>query len=130
MGYRTPDTEIRLFLLVILFDTRSFEEWVVPSVMLIGVFFDAFQHANISFNIQKTPQKIWHLLLNNPHFHVWHHTRDGREVDGNYGNSLLIWDRLFGTDVTQEYIPLELGITADQALQNDPISLQMLRSRT
>ena len=54
------------------------------------------------------------MLLNNPHFHVWHHTRDGTEIDGNYGNSLLIWDRLFGTDVTQDKIPLELGITAEQ----------------
>ena len=76
------------------------------------------------------PQKIWHMLLNNPHFHVWHHTRDGMKIDGNYGNSLLIWDRLFGTDVTQDNIPSNLGIAADQALQNDPISLQMLRSRT
>ena len=119
-----------ILLFVILFDTRSFAEWIIPSVMLVGVFFDAFQHANISFDIQKPIQKIWHLLLNNPHFHVWHHTRDGMEIDGNYGNSLLIWDRLFGTDVTRENTPLELGITTEQALQNDPLSLQMLRSRT
>lgn len=119
-----------IILFVILFDTRNFASWIIPSVMLIGVCFDAFQHANIRFNIQKTPQKIWHLMFNNPHFHVWHHTRDGREIDGNYSNSLIIWDRLFGTDVTQDHIPAELGIAADQALQNDPISLQMLRSRS
>ena len=41
----------------------------------------------------------------------------------------LIWDRLFGTDVTQESIPLD-GNATEQALQNDPLSLQMLRSRT
>ena len=57
-----------ILLFVILFDTRSFAEWIIPSVMLVGVFFDAFQHANISFDIQKPIQKNLAPLVEQPSF--------------------------------------------------------------
>ena len=118
-----------ILLFVFLFDTHHVEEWVLPSAMSVGVFFDAFQHSNIKMDMSKPWNKMWHMLFNNPHFHVWHHTREGHQYDGNYGNTLLVWDRLFGTDVTQAHIPEELGISAEQALVNTPVSLQLLRAR-
>ncbi|MBM74150.1 MAG: hypothetical protein CMK59_02010 [Proteobacteria bacterium] len=118
-----------IFLFVFLFDTHQVEDWVLPYAMTVGVFFDAFQHSNIKMDMTKPWNKLWHLLLNNPHFHVWHHTREGHRYDGNYGNTLVVWDRLFGTDVTQSHIPEQLGISSEQALVNSPLSLQLLRSR-
>ena len=113
----------------ILIDTRSWSEWLIPSVLMVGVFFDGFQHSNMRFNIHHPLGKLWHGLLNNPHFHAWHHVRDAQNCDGNYGNVLLIWDRLFKSDVTQKNIPNQLGLVDNQALQNDPLSLQLLRKR-
>jgi sterol desaturase/sphingolipid hydroxylase (fatty acid hydroxylase superfamily) len=118
-----------ILLFGVLMDTRSFADWVIPAAMSVGVFFDAFQHANIRMDLAKPWSRAWHMLLNNPHFHVWHHTRDGELRDGNYGNSLLVWDRLFGTDVTRPELPSALGIPDGQALRNDPLGLQLLRPR-
>ena len=120
---------IPIFIFGILFDTSSFAQWVLPASLGIGVFFDAFQHANLRFRIDKPFGKVWHTLFNNPHFHVWHHIRHGDERDGNYGNSLLIWDRIFGTEVTEGHVPTELGLKSFKALQENPIGLQLLRKR-
>lgn len=110
-----------------IFDIRAWSEWMLPSVLLVATFFDAFQHSNMRFNIEHPLGKAWHTLLNNPHFHAWHHVRDANNRDGNYGNVLLIWDRLFGTEVTEDTLPDLLGVSDDQNLQNDPLSLQLLR---
>jgi sterol desaturase/sphingolipid hydroxylase (fatty acid hydroxylase superfamily) len=113
----------------VLMDTSSFASWVIPATMGIGVLFDGFQHANLKVDIHNPLFKAWNLLLNNPHFHSWHHTRDGHLCDGNYGNTLVIWDRLFRSEVTQPESPARYGIGADQALQNDPMSWLLLRRR-
>jgi sterol desaturase/sphingolipid hydroxylase (fatty acid hydroxylase superfamily) len=47
--------------------------------------------------------------------------------DGNYGNVLLFWDRLFGTDVTGAEPPPLMGIDGDQRLENSLLGLQLLR---
>jgi sterol desaturase/sphingolipid hydroxylase (fatty acid hydroxylase superfamily) len=120
---------IPILLFGVLIDTTSFAQWVLPVSLGIGVFFDSFQHANLRFSIDTPFGRIWHSLLNNPHFHVWHHIRNGDEQDGNYGNSLLIWDRIFGTEVTGDYVPTELGLKSFKALQENPIALQLLRKR-
>jgi lathosterol oxidase len=113
----------------VLMDTSSFAEWVIPATMAIGVVFDGFQHANLRVDVNNPLFKVWNLLLNNPHFHSWHHTREGHVCDGNYGNTLVIWDRLFGSEVTRPVPPDLYGISADQALQNDPVSWLVLRRR-
>lgn len=114
-----------------LFDIRTWSEWMLPSVLLVGTFFDAFQHANIRFNIAHPVGGLWHTLLNNPHFHAWHHVRDADGQDGNYGNVLLLWDRVFGTEVTQETLPESLGLNDTQALDtSNPLSLQLLQRPT
>ena len=113
----------------LLLDTSSFAPWVIPATLAIGVLFDGFQHANLHVDVRNPLFRAWNLLLNNPHFHSWHHTREGHECDGNYGNTLVIWDRLFGSEVTRPVPPDLYGISADQALQNDPVSWLVLRRR-
>ncbi|MEC8424559.1 MAG: sterol desaturase family protein, partial [Myxococcota bacterium] len=101
----------------------------IPAAMAIGVLFDGFQHANLRVDVENPLFRAWNLLFNNPHFHSWHHTRDGHLQDGNYGNTLVIWDRLFGSEVTQPGSPALYGVGGDQALQNDPLSWLLLRRR-
>ena len=111
----------------VIFDTAGFPAWVLPAAMVPGVFFDAFEHANLRFDLDVGWRRAWHRMFNNPLFHSWHHTNEGHVCDGNYGNVLLLWDRLFGTDVTRLQPPAEYGLSGEQRLQNGVLQLQLLR---
>ena len=103
----------------VVFDTSSFAPWVIPAAFESAWSWTPFSTATATFDLRKPWNRAWHRLLNNPHFHAWHHTRDGALCDGNYGNTLLIWDRLFGTEVTRSVLPDAYGLETDQALVND-----------
>lgn len=103
------------------------EPWVFTVAMGIGVVADGWQHANLRLDYRSTFWRSWGLLLNNPHFHAWHHNDEGATRDGNYGNTLTVWDRLFGSDVTGPMAPAGLGLSADQDLQERVLGLQLLR---
>lgn len=120
---------VPFLLFSVLFDVTTFAPWVIPAAFGIGVVMDAFQHSNMEFDLTRPWNRAWHRVLNNPHFHAWHHTRDGALCDGNYGNTLLLWDRLFGTEVTRPVLPALYGLEGDQALTNDLVSWQLLRNR-
>lgn len=110
----------------LLLDTRSFEAWVLPAAMVPGVLFDALEHANLRWRPSGW-RRIWDLVLNNPLFHSWHHTRDATLCDGNYGNVLVWWDRLFGTEVTRPQPPELMGIDGGQRLKNSLFGLLLLQ---
>ena len=118
-----------ILLFGVVLDTSGWHPWVLPVVLSVGVLFDTFQHANLRVDPRTPWFRAWNVLLNNPHFHSWHHCRDGHLRDGNYSNTLIIWDRLFGTDVTGPEPPSLYGIMEGEALVNDPISWQLLRTR-
>jgi len=120
---------IPLVLFGLLLDTSGWAPWVIPTVLGVGVAMDAFQHANVQLPAGAWWFRIWNLALNSPNFHAWHHTSDGHLRDGNYGNTLIIWDRLFRTEVTQAEPPAAYGVTTGEALRNDPLSWQLLRKR-
>ena len=121
---------IPLVLFSLLFDSRGFAPWVLPTALGIGVLADAFQHANLRIASRHPFWRAWGRVLNNPHFHAWHHTREGHLCDGNYGNTLTIWDRLFGSEVTRDEAPAQLGLASDQALSESVLGLQLLRPRS
>jgi len=120
---------IPITLFGVIMDTANFSSWVVPSALGVGIVFDAFQHANLAMDMTKPWNKAWNLLLNNPHFHSWHHTRDGVLCDGNYSNTIIVWDRLFGTEVTQPVPPEKYGLESSQALVDSVLGWQLLSLR-
>ncbi len=120
---------IPLVLFSVVLDTSGFAPWVLPAALGIGVVADGFQHANLRLDYGHPFWRTWDRLLNNPHFHAWHHNAEGHLRDGNYGNTLTIWDRLFGSDVTGPLPPPELGLSPDQRLVDSVFGLQFLRPR-
>ena len=51
-------------------------------------------------------------VFNTPSHHRVHHGRNPGYIDRNYGGTLIVWDRLFGTFVAEdEQAPPEYGIT-------------------
>lgn len=49
-------------------------------------------HANVDFRLGPL-----NAVFSMAELHRWHHARDPRWANGNYGATVLIWDRLFGT---------------------------------
>lgn len=52
----------------------------------------AFQHANLDYTLG--PLNSWFGVAA---LHRWHHKRDFEDAQVNFGEFLLVWDRLFGT---------------------------------
>ncbi len=67
------------------------------------------EHANVG--IPEAVDRLVRSILVTPNMHKWHHSRDARETDTNYGNILSIWDRVFGTMTNRpEFSKLRFGI--------------------
>lgn len=51
-------------------------------------------------------------VFNTPGLHRWHHSRDIREGNKNYGENVVIWDMLFGTYINPQdrRPPADIGI--------------------
>lgn len=76
--------------------------WVSAITAIIGL----LTHCNIDMRTR------WlHRVFNTPALHRWHHSRDLREGNRNYGENLLLWDVLFGTffDAPRRP-PVDIGI--------------------
>lgn len=74
----------------------------------LSLVYQFFIHTTV---VNRLPRPIeW--LFNTPSHHRVHHGRNPGYIDRNYGGTLIIWDRLFGTFVAEdEQSPPEYGIT-------------------
>jgi len=69
------------------------------------------QHANLDYRLGPLSS-----VLSVGEVHRFHHSRDLREAEANFGNILLVYDRLFGTlRVPDGRRPLELGLVSGAA---------------
>jgi len=67
-----------------------------------------FQHCNIRLRYG-----LLNYIVGSAETHRWHHSRVPRESNANYGNTVIVWDLVFGT----WYLPREREIT-DLGLQD------------
>jgi ornithine lipid hydroxylase len=76
--------------------------WVSAITAIIGL----LTHCNIDMRTRGM-----HWVFNTPSLHRWHHSRDLREGNSNYGENLMLWDLIFGTyfDDTRRP-PVDIGI--------------------
>ncbi|GAA5314986.1 MAG: hypothetical protein AseanaTS_01900 [Candidatus Pelagadaptatus aseana] len=64
------------------------------------------------------------LIFNTPSHHRVHHGCKPEQIDTNFGGTLIIWDRLFGTFVSeQDAGELSYGITRNQPRSYNPFTL-------
>ena len=84
-----------------------------PLMTLISVFATThamFQHSNID-----TRLGIFRGVISAGEAHRWHHSTIEQEAETNYGNLLLVWDKLFGTwFVPNRPSPEHLGLINDE----------------
>ena len=65
-----------------------------------------FQHCNIRLRYG-----VLNYIVGSAETHRWHHSRIPRESNANYGNTIIIWDLLFGTwYLPRERESTELGL--------------------
>lgn len=72
--------------------------------------------------IEKLGPLEW--VLNTPSHHRVHHGSNPEYIDKNYGNLLIIWDRLFGT-FAEERASVQFGLVNRVGTQN-PITLTLM----
>ncbi len=51
-----------------------------------------FQHCNVRLRYG-----VLNYIVGSAETHRWHHSREPREANANYGNTVIVWDLLFGT---------------------------------
>ena len=51
-----------------------------------------FQHCNAEARLG-----LLNYIISGPELHRWHHSREIRESNKNYGNNIILWDLLFGS---------------------------------
>ncbi len=86
----------------------GFEPTMVFAVETVSFLFAFFQHTQL---VKKLPKPI-EYLFNTPSHHRVHHAINPVYLNRNYGNVLIIYDRLFGSfqeELTD--VPPEFGIT-------------------
>jgi sterol desaturase/sphingolipid hydroxylase (fatty acid hydroxylase superfamily) len=64
-----------------------------------------FQHSNV--RIIAGPLN-W--FFSTPDLHRWHHSAIPAESNTNFGQTIIIWDVVFGTRLAEAYLPDKLGI--------------------
>jgi len=67
-------------------------EGVVAVVLVFRIVTGHLNHANLPFR-----SGVYGWLFNTPEWHQLHHSCDYNESNTNYGCTVIIWDRLFGT---------------------------------
>ncbi len=95
---------------------------VTEALLLLAVL---FQHANMS--IPDPANDIVERWLVTPRMHLVHHARERHFHDSNYGESLAIWDRLFGTYQRPPAGAMELGVKP-AARRNWPLGWLRMKS--
>lgn len=93
--------------------------WSVVLVELLLYFSTFWKHTNIVMPTRIT--KILGFVFVTPEIHLAHHSSKQEETDSNYGNLLVLWDRLFGTFTDPQsidHIQPGLGDAEDQTAGN------------
>ncbi len=80
---------------------------IIKWLSAVTAFVGLMTHCNVEMRF------IWPLnyIFSTPELHRWHHSKDLREGDKNYGENVIIWDLLFGTYFNEpRRPPLDIGI--------------------
>ncbi|RRO17403.1 sterol desaturase family protein [Flavobacteriaceae bacterium 14752] len=99
----TQNLKLVFFLPVIL---MGFHPLVFLIVHQLEVLYQFWLHTEL---IKKLPKPIEYVFTTPSHHRV-HHSTNEKYIDKNYGSTLILWDRLFGTFQEEEEKPV-YGIT-------------------
>ncbi|MDI1260876.1 sterol desaturase family protein [Aquabacterium sp.] len=98
----------------------GFDKNLVVLAFEMNLFYQFFIHTEV---VRRLP--AWfEYLFNTPSHHRVHHGRNPRQIDTNFGGTLIIWDRLFGTFVDErEAGEIRYGVSARPPRSLNPLHL-------
>jgi len=102
---------------------------VLVSYVTVRWISGAWRHSNFDFPMSSRWARAVNRVVNNPHFHGWHHVNHPSAYGKNYGSMLTIWDRLFGTHLDTDKKPEGFGLDENYALRNRFLGLNLLIAR-
>jgi sterol desaturase/sphingolipid hydroxylase (fatty acid hydroxylase superfamily) len=80
--------------------------WAILTAALLRSWWGYFIHADVPWTLG-----VFGKVLISPAAHRLHHIRDEELMGSNYGNTITLWDRLFGTYIDPApYVNCETGI--------------------
>lgn len=92
----------------------GFPPLAIGGMIAAGLLYQFFLHTSLDVSLGPLE---W--VLNTPRHHRVHHASNQRCLDRNYGSTLIIWDRLFGTFATAPATePLRFGLKGRQRTVN------------
>lgn len=92
----------------------GFNPTMIFAVETIGFFFAFLQHTQVIKNYS-----FFDYVLNSPSHHRVHHASNAEYLDKNYGNVLIIFDRIFGTFQAEKAdVKIKYGITKNVKTYN------------
>jgi sterol desaturase/sphingolipid hydroxylase (fatty acid hydroxylase superfamily) len=92
----------------------GFHPLAIGATLALGLLYQFFLHT--SFDVSLGPLE-W--VLNTPAHHRVHHASNEGCLDRNYGSTLIIWDRLFGTFAKAPAVePLRYGLKGREGTVN------------
>ncbi|WP_341711310.1 sterol desaturase family protein [Erythrobacter sp.] len=95
----------------LLFDTLlvfalGFPVWAIVAAIILRTWWGYFIHADVNWTLGSLGE-----VLMSPAAHRLHHIRDEKLMGTNYGNTITLWDKLFGTYLNPKpYLGCETGI--------------------
>lgn len=110
----TQHIKLLFFLPLALFGFHPIVFFIVNQIEILYQF---WIHTEL---IRKLPKPI-EFIFTTPSHHRVHHAVDDKYIDKNYGSTLIIWDRMFGTFQEEEHKPT-YGITKPVKSYN-PVTL-------
>lgn len=88
-----------------------------------------FKHLDIG--LPRPLARALGLVLATPELHRYHHSERVAETDSNFGNTLIVWDRLFGTFHKAESTgPDRIGLGIEHDLVADHLGWQLAMPAT
>ncbi len=79
---------------------------VLTWLSAVGAYIGMMTHCNVAMRFG-----VLSVVFNTPELHRWHHSMDLREGNKNYGESLMLWDWVFGTWFREDRRPpVEIGV--------------------
>lgn len=91
-------------LLLILGAPLEVIKWLSALTAFIGI----LTHCNVDMKFGPIS-----YIFNTPELHRWHHSKDLREGNRNYGENVMLWDQLFGSFINPKdrRPPVDIGIS-------------------
>lgn len=79
---------------------------VVKWLSVITAFIGMLTHCNVEMRFGPL-----NYIFNTPGLHRWHHSKDLKEGNRNYGENIMLWDHVFGTYYDADYRPpVDIGM--------------------